>query len=58
MGFRIRKFYILIDQIHVLYDTTVDIMRRITGSLDRHMERPRPLNRLMDKIRLRQWFAA
>ena len=48
MGFRIRKFYILIDQIHVLYDTTVDIMRRITGSLDR----------LMDKSRLRQWFAA
>ena len=58
MTLRIRKFHILIDKIHIRDDLPIDIMRCISRSLDRHMERVNPLNRFMDEIRLRQWLAA
>ena len=58
MFFRIRQFHILIDKIHIFNDLSINIMRRKTGCLNRHLKRMNPFNHLMDKFRLRQWFAA
>ena len=58
MSLRICKLHVLIDKIHIRNDSSIDIMRCISRSLDRHMERMNPLNRFMDEIRLCQWFTA
>ena len=58
MSLRIRKLHILIDKIYIRDNSPIDIMRCISRSLDRHMERVNPLNHLMDEIRLRQWLTA
>ena len=58
MSLWISEFHILIDKIHIRDDSPIDIMRCISRSLDRHMERMNPFNHLMDEIRLRQWLAA
>lgn len=58
MFFRIRQFHILIDKIHIFNDLSINIMRSEARCLNRHMERMNPLNHVMNKICLRQRFAA